>query len=153
MVVVTGFNIYHQSRTQKLPSTYESLKTVIAVKGEQNGWNVCGFSDSCQCITIFDGKTDTFDTCLQSVRGNFKNTAAIRRYMQVDDASSKVFAIVLEPYTPKGIHTYELHMSTQRVRHGYGRANVRYVKPTNNTDHGAMASFFKPSTVPGFMLV
>lgn len=132
----------NSARTSKLPTASEDRASIMVSKNEHGHYNVHGFSTSCKTITINDGKKDWFDTCLPLIKKKFVNTMGIRHFMQITEPC-KVFAIVLEGYTSKGPHNYELHVTSSRFTRGYGKGSVEYIKPTSNTTAASMASFFK----------
>ena len=130
--------IYSLGRTTKVPSTLDNMPVVLVSKGDHGATNVHGFAESCQCLPIFDGKTDSFVSCMDIVKKKFANTQAVRQFMQIDEAC-KVFALVLENYESKGHHTYEFHCLT-RPRSGYGKgtvstSNLRQTFPLNQFLH------------------
>lgn len=128
-------------RTSKVPSTMDTMPVVLISKGDHGSTIVHGFADSCKCLTIFDGKTDSFASSMPIVKKKFANTHAIRQFMQIDEVC-KVFALVLENYASKGPHNYEFRSAT-RARSGYGKGTVHYIKPTSNMSAKAVSSFFK----------
>ena len=107
--------------------------------------NVCGFSQSCKCMIIFDGKKDCFSSLPAFVKKSFANTTAIRQFMQITEPGCKVYAIMLENYESKGPHTYEISLNG-RLRTGFGKGTVKYIKPTSNISAATMSSFFKTDT-------
>lgn len=106
--------------------------------------NVCGFSPSCKCITVCDGKKDWFTSCPAQVKRAFSNTQAIRQFMGITE-NCKVYAIVLEDYQSKGPHMYELLLNG-KVRSGFGKGTVKFVKPSSNTNAATVATFFGSSS-------
>lgn len=104
--------------------------------------NVCGFSKSCKCMVIFDGKKDFFNSLPAFVKKSFANTAAIRQFMQINETGCKMYALMLENYETKGPHSYEVSLAG-RLRNGFGKCTVKYIKPTSNINATSMSSFFK----------
>ena len=120
-------------RTAKLPASYEESPTVLAVKTDQEGFKVSGFSQSCKSVTICDGASDFFDLVHPCVKKSFKSTAALRTALGWDrEAATKLYAVILEDYASKGTAAHEV-LVQGRIRTGYGKANVTEIVRCSGT--------------------
>ena len=119
---------------------------VLAYKGDHSSMNVVGFAPTAQCVAVFDGKSDAFASCLPVVKKKFHDTQAIRKFMDITE-TCKVFAIVLDEFVSKGHYTYEVAIA-KPLRSGYGKGNVKFLKPSNNTSAQAMQAFFGKTPLP-----
>ena len=127
-------------RTTKLPAVSEGKQVALIYKGDHSSTNVAGFAPLAQSVTVFDGKSDLFDSCPSMIRKRFTSTQSIREFMGITE-NCKVFALVMEDFVSKGHHKYEVNI-TKALRSGYGKGSVKWIKPTSNTDANAVASFF-----------
>ena len=95
-------------------------------------------------LTINDGSHDHFSSMPTSVKKRVTSTQAIRDHMDFG-TEGKLFAIVLEQYTSKGIYRYEL--SQLKVRSGYGKGSVARIPSQGPTQQDANRFFGKSAVV------
>lgn len=134
-------------RTTKPGASFgtEGLGTIL---GKQDKLMVVhGFAQSVTVLTIHDGKADHFESMPPHVKQKFKSIQGIKRKLGVDQGTTKLFAVVLEYYKPKGPLTYEL--LSVRQRSGYGSATVHHVPPTAGTIREKQEFFRAPVATPG----
>ena len=124
------------ARTLKPPLAYDGSPVILIKRDKQ--YVAVGYAASHTLLVLHDGKHDHFNVAPASVRKHFKDTPAIREFVNTDE-SSKIFALVLEDYKSKGQYRYEL--SNVRLRNGYGRANLKNVS-AQGTSPADVVRFF-----------
>ena len=105
---------------------------------KDKSYSVAGIAKAFTVYAVFDGSRDRFKDAPPSVTKKFNNTAGIRTLMDASD-SSKVYAIVLESYTSKGVTRYEV--SSVRMRSGFGKGNVKELVSRGVTQEAANRFF------------
>lgn len=134
-------------RTTKPPLHMQTSSVTVCciakLTDKDKSWHVRGFADKVTVLTINDGSHDHFSSMPASVKKRFTSTQAIRDHMDFG-TEGKLFAIVLEQYTSKGIYRYEL--SNLKVRSGYGKGSMARIPAQGPTQQDANR-FFGTSAV------
>ena len=126
------FTPFTPNRSVKPPALWESssntTNVVVVHKANEKDKNmsVLGFGGPLTVMTIHDGSTDSFASMPDAIKKTFPDTASIRKFMSVN-ASSKVFALVIENFERKG--TFEYELSNVRHRSGYGKCDIKHIPP------------------------
>ena len=128
------------TRTTKPPATLNESDAiaVITESDKDKTFTLIGFATSFTVFAIHDGHRDRFADAPPSITKSFTSTSSIRKMMDVSD-SSKVFALVLQSYSSKGIRKFEL--SSMKMRSGFGKGNVKEIIPKGLTN-AATTKFF-----------
>lgn len=132
----------------------EKLITIVAVSKQEKSHSqylVLGFAQSVTVMTIHDGTTDYFTSLPPKIKKSFKTIQDLKAFMSIDSTGGKLYAIVLEQFTPKGPLTYELAGVKQRS--GFGKASIHHVQASAGTLAEKKAFFgagamTKPEVIP-----
>ena len=137
------YDLLTSRRNNRPPGTLLEDKTVCLVtkNDKDKSFGLNGWGASFTVWPLHDGTTDSFASAPPAVTKRFKSTSDIRKHMSFA-ASSKVFAIVIEQYNSKGVHTFEI--SNTKLRVGFGRADYKLVPPSSHSREDVAKLFKQP---------
>lgn len=133
-------------RSIKPPTNFQSSEFTTVLAKHNKNHTVLGFATSISVVNIVDGSANHFDSLPSHIKKTFKNTQDLKHYMGIEADACKLFAVVLEEYTPKGTWNYEL--TNVKPRSGYGKASIRWI-PSKGASRADKHAFFEPKKSTG----